>query len=351
MILHSQPTIADEDIAAVVAVLKSGHLEDGEIVEEFERRVAAGLGRRYAIATTNGFAAIHLALIGLDVGPHDEVLMPSYSCPALLNPVVVQQAIPIVLDTGHNSVNLSVEAVRRHLSTKTKALIVPHMFGFPAPIDAIRSVSQGVPIIEDCAQGVGATRDGRLLGSLSEVAILSFYASKLMCAGDAGMVLTDDPTIYRKMKDHHYYGHKPEHRCTSMNYHLTNMPAALGLSQFSRLDTFIDTRRRLAAAYDDAFRAQERIWTDFESREQSLYYRYPVRLSHRDRVMEDLRKHGIGTGFGVLNGLHQLTGGRHEDFPNTERLLREVVSLPLYPKLSLNEVQFVAASLVNAVSQ
>lgn len=349
MIAHSRPTITDADVAAVVACLRSGHLEDGDVVRAFEAGVADRLGRRYALATTNGFAAIHLALIALRVGPGDEVIIANYSCPALLSPVRLCGATPVPVDTGPRSVTLAVDDVLRRVSARTKAVIAPHIFGFLAPITALREALPAIPIIEDCAQGIGGTVDGRPLGSLTDLSVLSFYATKLVCAGDAGMVLTDDAALHKIMEDHRYYGHRRKHMVTAFNYHLSNLPAALGLSQFTQLETFVTARRRLARMYDEAFAGHPAIRTDFDGRDHSLFYRYPIEVPHRDAVMERLRQQGIGSGFGVLEGLHELLNGSPADFPHSVHHLQHLLSLPLYPSLADDDLRIVAAAVIDAV--
>ena len=148
-ILHSGPTITQEDINAVTQVLQSKHLEDGMMVEQFEDKMKNLIGRQYAVATTNGFSAIHLTLIALQVKEHDEVIIPSYTCPALLNPVLLLGAKPVFADIEKGSFNISYQTIKDKITPKTKAIIVPHTFGFPADIREIQSL--GVPVIEDCA--------------------------------------------------------------------------------------------------------------------------------------------------------------------------------------------------------
>ena len=146
-ILHSGPTITQEDIHAVTEVLKSKHLEDGMMVEQFEDRMKNLIGRQYAVATTNGFSAIHLTLIALKVKENDEVIIPSYTCPALLNPVLLLKAKPVFADIAEGSFNISYQTIKDKITTKTKAIIVPHTFGFPADVREIESL--GIPVVED----------------------------------------------------------------------------------------------------------------------------------------------------------------------------------------------------------
>lgn len=151
-ILHSVPTISEDDISTIQEVLTSKHLEEGEYVCQFEYKMSQYVGRKFAAATTNGFSAIHLALIALGVKENDEVIILSYTCPAVLNPIILLRAIPIIVDIDNGGFNISPQQIKDNLRPKTKAIIVPHMFGFPADIDEITKL--GIPVIEDCAQAI-----------------------------------------------------------------------------------------------------------------------------------------------------------------------------------------------------
>lgn len=341
------PTISDADIAAVSAVLKSRHLEDGETVRAFERETARYIGRNYALATSSGFAAIHLALIGLGVGEGDEVILPAYCCPAILNPVLLQHAVPVVVDIERDGFNISVEEVGRAISPKTRAIIVPHMFGVPARIDEICSLR--IPVIEDCAQAIGCSFRGRKLGSFSDISVFSFYATKMICAGDGGMAVTDDPKIYRRMEDYRYYGHRRGLRHTTFNYHLTNLPASLGLSQLKRVDEFVAARREISRIYDRYFADVDSIDNCYQNKDYSVFYRYPIMIQQRDSVKDELARRGILCGFGVLEGLHRQVAATANSYEQTEDRLSTVLSLPIYPNLQLKQAGFIAEEVCRII--
>lgn len=343
-ILHSAPTITQEDIDAVTDALTSKHLEDGELVEVFEKKIAEFVGRRYAVATSSGFASIHLSLIALGVGEDDEVIMPSYTCPALLNPVLLLRAKPVFADLEANSFNISVRTIQPLITCKTKAIIIPHTFGFPADLSVIEQL--GVPVIEDCAQALGAHLNSKKLGSFTDVSVFSFYATKMITSGDGGMLLTDDKKIYESALNHRYYGHKKQHQYISYNYHLTNLNASLGISQLRRIDEFIQKRKLYAAIYDDYFSSYAGLHNDFVQKENSIFFRYLIQVNNRDELRDELRKEGIGTGFGVLEGLHQLRDFNDLRYPHTVQLLNEIISLPVYPSLEVGDVKFIARKIL-----
>jgi perosamine synthetase len=346
---HSAPSIDAEDIAAVSEVLQSKHLEDGLVVRHFEDDFKRHFSREYAVATNNGFAAIHLALIALNITYGDEVIIPAYSCPALLYPILLQNALPVFADIGPHSFNISAESVGKRISKKTKAIIVPHIFGFPAMIEQIMQF--GIPVIEDCTQALGGKYKNRKLGTFSEISIFSFYATKMICTGDGGMILTDRHDFFETIQEYKYYGHKRSHKSIEYNYHLTNLPAALGISQFKKINSFVLKRKQIAEIYDHFFFGLNAIEIEFENKTDSIYYRYPLKVHQRDKIRTILAEKGIKTGFGVLEGLHQIIEPNQVNrcLPNTENFLANILSIPIYPSLSLDDSEIVATTISKIV--
>lgn len=339
-IYHSVPTIDESDIEAVASVLRSKHLEDGEVVREFERQIGLLIGLPFAAATSSGFASIHLSLLALGVGDGDEVILPSYTGNSVLNPVLLSGAKPIIADNSSNEFNLTVATIKDLISKKTKCVIVPHMFGFPAEIEEIGEL--GIPVIEDCAQSIGGTYNGKPLGSFGTISIFSFTASKMMTSGEGGMVLTNDEKLYRFVCDHRWYAHKKLHRALAYNYHMANLAAGLGLSQFARLNEFIKRRRKLATIYDKQFENNSKIFINWKNKSESIYYRYPIKIENRDEIKSKLLHEGIRSGFGVLDGMHQILELNDKEFPNACDLLSNVLSIPLHPSLTDQETNIIA---------
>lgn len=345
MILHSKPTIDKDDISAVVSVLESNHLEEGDNVKELENHFKSYLNINFASSVSTGFAAIHLALKALDVKPGDEVIMPSYCCAAVLNPVLLLGAIPVIVDIDKSSFNISVEEVFSTITPRTKAIIAPHIFGFPCKIDEL--IATRVPIIEDCAQSLGGFYKGRKMGTFGTLSAFSFYATKMICGGDGGLISTQNLDLYNRILDYRYYGHKKLHKHVAYNYHLTNLPAALINTQLIKLDSFIKRRKQIAELYDEIFSHLDNIKIDFENKQDSCYYRYPVTISSNvDDVKLKMNESGIQCGYGVLDGLHQILELDKTKYPNTEQKLKTVLSLPIYPSLTDNEACYVAETLI-----
>jgi len=172
MIPHSKVALEEEDLAGVIGVLRSGQLAQGRVVSSLEEKSASLIGVKHAAAVSSGSAALHLALLSLGVGEGSEVILPSYVCTALLNAIHYVGATPVLADIDPNTYNITSESIKKVFTHKTKAIIVPHMFGLPAHIDTILSL--GIPVIEDCAHSIGATVNGRKAGSFGLVSILSF---------------------------------------------------------------------------------------------------------------------------------------------------------------------------------
>lgn len=343
MILHSRPTIDQRDIDCVSQVLLSGHLEDGANVRELELLFCSKFQRRYAVAVSSGFASILLSLKALRISDGDEVIIPSYTCPALLNPIRLLGAIPVLADVEENSFNIAFDNVAHLLSKKTKAIIIPHTFGFPANIDSIKEL--GIPVIEDCAQALGGSYHKAKLGSFGDLSVFSFYATKMIAAGDGGMIVTDNEEYYRIIQDYRYYGHRKGCNTIAYNFHLTNLPAALALSQLERIGVFVQRRQLLASLYDSLLTNVEGVSTCFTNKEESCYYRYPIRVKDATSIILRMKERGISCGHGVLDGMHQLLGYDGHLYPHTEKNLETIVSLPIYPLLTNSDVYQVVNTL------
>jgi perosamine synthetase len=230
MIPHSKVVLEEEDLAGVIKVLRSGQLAQARVVSSLEEKSASLVGVNHGVAVSSGSAALHLSLLSLGVGKGSEVILPSYVCTALLNATHYVGATPVLSDIDLNTYNITSGNIEKAITDRTKAIIVPHMFGLPADIDAILSL--GIPVIEDCAHTVGATVNGRKAGSFGLVSILSFYSTKMLGAGEGGMVLSNDRRLIETIRDLRAYDEK-ETYVVRYNYKLTDIQAALIASQLT----------------------------------------------------------------------------------------------------------------------
>jgi perosamine synthetase len=333
VITHSKVVLEEEDLVSVSEVLRSGQLAQGKVVSSFENRVANSIGVRHGAAVSSGTAALHLSLISLGVSQGSQVILPSYVCTALLNAIHYVGATPAVVDIDPGSFNISVEDTKKALSDSTVAIMVPHMFGLPADMDEILSL--GVPVIEDCAQAVGATYKGKIVGSLGHASVFSFYATKLICAGEGGLVLSDRAEFIERIRDLRDYDEKETYRLR-YNYKLTDIHAALGLSQFKKLPSLIRKRKEIARIYDDGLGGVIKRTPFVPHGREHIYYRYVVLVENVDKFIEDMRQKGIECRRPVFKPLHRYLN--LPGCPVTDDVWSKAVSIPIYPSLSREEV-------------
>ena len=335
LIPHSRPSINEQDIKAVTDVLASGRIAMGEKVADFERAVARYVGTEYGVAVSSGTAALDLALLSLDVGLGDEVIIPSYVCSSLYFAVKHVGAVPKIADIDLQDLNMSAEGVRKLVGPKTKAMIVPHMFGMPAELDEM--LEFGIPIIEDCAQSLGAEYKGKKVGSYGTMAILSFYATKVITAGEGGMVLTNDEDLWSRIDDLREYDKKGL-TPVKYNYKMTDFQAALGLSQLGRLKDFILRRKHIASKYDQRFSSFRVKLLDKPSYKNSVFYRYVIMIEELEKIQTALKKKGVMCERPIFKPLHQDI--RSFKCPNSDLAHDHALSIPIYPMLSEEEIEY-----------
>jgi perosamine synthetase len=341
MIPHSKVALDDEDFDGVINVLRSGQLAQGRVVSSLEEKSASLIGVDHAVAVSSGSAALHLSLLSLGVGEGSEVILPSYVCTALLNAIHYVGATPVLADIDFNTYNITSKNIKKVVTDKTKAIIVPHMFGLPADIEAILSL--GIPVIEDCAHSVGATVNGRYVGSFGLVSILSFYATKMLGAGEGGMVLSNARGLIDGIRDLRDYDEK-ETYTVRYNYKLTDIQAALAVSQINKLSTFIEKRKEIAALYNHGLKRAGVTLPLVPEQRDHIYYRYVIVLENSLEFMKEMQKRGIECRRPVFMPLHRYLS--LHGFPITDEVWEKAVSIPIYPSLTAEE----AHRIVDAVN-
>jgi dTDP-4-amino-4,6-dideoxygalactose transaminase len=334
---HSRPTLGEEEARAAADVVRSGHIAEGRALAGFEEAMRARLGIGHAIGTSSGTAALHLVLAAMEVGPGDEVIIPSFVCSALLNAVALTGATAVPSEIDPRTLNLDPADVKGRLNEHTKAVIVPHLFGLPVDLDAFLNL--GVPIVEDCAQAVGGTHRGRPLGTSGTASVFSFYATKLIAAGEGGMVATASAEVARRVRDLKSYDRKEPWR-PRYNYKLSDIQAAVGSVQLGRLESFIGRRRAIARRYRAALGPLGvGLPPDAPGH---VYFRFVVDLgSDATGFLDQARRRGVACERPVHTPIHRLlnlTG-----YPLTERAWSRCVSLPIYPSLTDAETERVIA--------
>ena len=333
MIPHSRPTLDQTDYDIVLQVLKSGNLVQGEQVSRLENTLSSLIGVKGGAAVSSGTAALHLALLALNVQKGDEVILPSFVCSAPLHAISYTGAVPVIADIDRSTFNIDPRDLPDRITPKTKAIIVPHLFGMAADMDEIRSF--GVPVIEDCAHSLGSHYKGAFSGSFGDLAIFSFYATKMIATGEGGMVLSGNESLIECIRDLRDYDEK-ETLKVRYNYKMTDMEAALGFSQLKKLFSFIEKRRTLAGRYHREFQHCGFETPVVPSDRDHIYYRYVLLLDHVDQFIHKMTQEGVACRRPVFKPLHRywdLTG-----YGNTEWVWERAVSIPIYPSLTEGEI-------------
>jgi perosamine synthetase len=334
----------------------------GVFIDRFERAFAERCGAEHAVSCCNGTVALHLALLGLGIGPGDEVLVPSLTYVATANAVRYCGAEPVFVDSDRRTWNLDPADLRRKVTPRSRAVIAVHLYGKPAAMDEILAIASehGLRVVEDAAEAIGATWRGRAMGTLAEVAAFSFFGNKVITCGEGGMVLATDPDLARKIRQLKGQGQDFERRywfpVVGYNYRMTNIQAALGLAQLERIDHYLEARDEIEAWYREELAGCPALALpaqDADERRVNWLFSAVLREGvpgQRDRVMARLRERGVDSRpfFYPCHILPPYAGGAAA-CPEAEWLGERGLSLPTWVGLSRAQVRRVAAELLAAV--
>jgi dTDP-4-amino-4,6-dideoxygalactose transaminase len=344
---------------AVERVLGSSRFVLGPEGQALETELATLAGVRHGVGLGSGTDALRLALTAVGVGPGDEVITPAFSFVASASTIVMAGAQPVFADIDPATFALDPEALESTLTRRTKAIVVVHLYGQPAHIDRIADVARrrGVPLIEDAAQAIGATWDGRPIGSWGDAACLSFYPTKnLGACGDAGLLLTDRDDVAQHVRRLRHHGDTGRYHHVEIGYcsRLDELQAAMLRVKLRHLEAWNAARRRLAARYRAALAGLPLGLPAEHPRAQAIYHQFVVRHPQRDALAKALADLGVGTMVHYPlpvpgQPLFGLDGERR--WPHAWRAAREVLSLPCYPEMTDAEVEGVVAAVRTAVKQ
>ncbi len=363
----SKPDITDAERAAVAEVLSSDRLALGPWLERFEADAARLHGVRFAVATCSGTAALHLLVRSLGIGPGDEVVTSPFSFVASANSILFEGARPVFADIDETTLNVDPARVEEALTPRTRALLPVHIFGQPAAMPELLAIAErrGLAVIEDACEAILARIGDRPVGTWGNGATLAFYPNKQVTTGEGGMVLTNDEDLARMVRSLSNQGRGPgggwfEHVRLGYNYRMSELAAALGVVQLSRLDEILAARRRVAASYAAHLGRIEgaRPLPEVPGTTRSWFV-HPVLLDtgvDRDRVSPALARRGVQNAryfppIHLLPHFRETWGYRPGDFPVTERVAGRTLALPFYNSLSDASVADIVGRLREAIGE
>jgi dTDP-4-amino-4,6-dideoxygalactose transaminase len=352
--------VAEEVALGWAEVLKATAFVGGPQVSVFEKEFAEYSGVRNCVGVANGTDALELALRALGVGPGDECVLPANTFIATAEAVARVGAVPVLVDCVEETALIDVDSIMEKLGSRTKAIIPVHLYGQTAPMEQIVGIANatGVSVLEDAAQAQGARRNGVTAGGLGDIAATSFYPGKNLGAyGDAGAVLTEDDGLAARVRllGAHGSPRKYEHTVVGFNSRLDTLQAVVLSAKLRRLEGWNTARRAAAARYSDLLGglADVKLPVVLEGNEP-VWHLYVVRVPDRDHVLGELHAAGIGAGIHYptpvhLTGAFSSLGHGRGDFPVTEKISGELLSLPLFPEITRSQQEFVAETLAKAV--
>jgi len=376
MIPYGRHCVDESDIRAVIKVLESDWLTTGPLVDEFERAVATRLGCTYAVAVSSGTAALHCAMFAAGIESNDEVLLPPMTFAASANSVVYQGGKPVFIDVEADTLLIDPDEIEDKITAKTKAIIAVDYAGQPCDYDRLSHIAQkhNLVLVADACHSLGAEYKKRYAANLADMAVFSFHPVKHITSGEGGMVVTDDVDLADRIRRFRNHGIDLDHRQREtrgswhyemadlgFNYRLTDIQSALGMSQLKKLDGFIRRRREIALMYDQAFSRVPGI-EPLKKRPEAfhVYHLYVVRLNEgaaaltRSDLFKKLRSRGIGVNVHYIPvHYHPFYKKRYETVvglcPVAEDAYERIISLPIFPSMSDDQVQRVIQTLTDAV--
>ena len=355
------PQMGEEEKAAVMAVLESGQLAQGPVVEAFEREFARWCGVEHAVAVNSGTAALHLVMLAHGIKEGDEVITSPFTFVASANAALFAGARPVFVDIEPLTFCLDPERVEAAITPRTRAIMPVDLYGHPAAIPELREIADrhGLLLIEDACQAHGAAIGDRRAGALGVTATFSFYPTKNMTTAEGGMVTTDDAGVARKVSVLRQHGasERYHHDVLGYNFRMTEIAAAIGRAQLAKLDRFNERRRRNASVLDEGLAGVAGFVTPRERHGyRHVYHQYTVRIARdRDGFQRRLRELGIGSAVHYELPVHRQPlylslGYGNVSMPEADRAAAEVLSLPVHPALSDADLDRIVESVRQAAS-
>ncbi|BCN32510.1 UDP-4-amino-4,6-dideoxy-N-acetyl-beta-L-altrosamine transaminase [Anaeromicropila herbilytica] len=369
---YGRQSIDEDDIQAVIEVLKSDFLTTGPKIEEFEKAVADYVGAKYAVAISNGTAALHAACYAAGIGVGDEVITTPITFVASSNSVLYCGGTPVFADINPDTYNIDPNEIRKKITSKTKAIIAVHYTGQPCDMNEIHKIAKehNLIVIEDAAHALGADYKGKKIGSISDMTTFSFHPVKHITTGEGGMITTNSKEFYDSLilfrshgitRDTNRMTHNEgdwyyEQLELGYNYRMTDIQCALGINQIKKLDNFIERRKKLVENYNNAFKELDNIIIPFQKDEcHNSWHLYVIQVQNIDRkhVFDRLREKGIGVNVHYIPVYKQpyylKNGYDKECCHNAEEFYSKAISLPLYSDLTDEQQSYVIKQVIDCV--
>lgn len=371
---YGKQWITEDDIRAVEEVLHSDFITTGPKIKEFEEKVAKYVGAKYAVAVSNGTAALHISCLAAGIKEGDEVIVTPITFAASVNCILYCGGTPVFADIDPETYNIDPEDVERKITEKTKAIIPVHFTGQPCEMNKIHEIARKhhLIVIEDAAHALGAEYQGKKIGGLSDFTTFSFHPVKHITTGEGGMVTTNDKELYQKLLLYRSHGITRDEQFLEenqgdwyyeqlelgFNYRITDIQCALGITQLKRLDYFLEMRRKIAAKYNQALKDLQGVKIPFQKEGcNNSWHLYVLQILEKDRreVFDKLRKKGIGVNVHYIPVYHhpyyQKNGYKNIHCPNAEKLYENIISIPMYPGLKEEEQEYVIQAICDIVKE
>lgn len=358
----SKPFITNDEIMAVVKVLKSRNFSQGPRVKELEEMFATYCGTKYAVAMINGTATLHSALYALGVQEDDEVITSPFTFVATGNSILMQKAKPVFCDVTQDTGNIDANEIEKKINKKTKVILPVDLYGHMYDVEKINSIAEKykLKILEDAAQSVGAEYKKKKAGSVSDIASFSLYATKNITAGLGGILTTNDKSLMEKCKLFRHHGQKEnstyEYIDFGYNYRMMDIIAVIGIEQLKKISYFIERRRKNAQLLSESLIGIKGLVLPVEKpKHVHGFHQYTIRITKdypisRDELLEYLHKNGIMARIYYPKPLHlfphfRKIGYKEGDFPVAERLAKEVISLPIHPLITEKNISYIIKTI------
>jgi dTDP-4-amino-4,6-dideoxygalactose transaminase len=349
--------IKDQILEAISRVCDSQAFALGPAVSEFEEKIAKYCGSKFAIGVSSGTDALLVALMAIDIKPGDEVITTPFTFFATAGSVARLGAKPVFVDVEEDSFNIDPSGIEEKITEKTRAIIPVHLFGQAAKMEKISSIARKhkIAVIEDAAQAIGAVRNSVKCGNMGDIGCFSFYPTKNLGGfGDGGLVTTDNQELAAKLKILRDHGQNPRYfyKLVGGNFRLDSIQAAVLNVKLGFLEQWNEKRRNNAALYDKLFAGSPVKSPKIDKGNISIYHQYTIKVSRRDALQKYLGENQIGAAVFYPKPLHiqecfSTLGYKKGDFPVAEKMAEQVLSLPVYPELSPEQIEYVAKTILS----